>query len=71
MYALPDNATFYVEIVGGFLGRSVSEGIVSIEETGSRAIFSKWDGLRLERVTGSERVKGMIGDGKGDTFDFV
>jgi len=71
MYAFPENPIFYAEIVGGFLGRSVSEGLASFDEIGVRAIFSKWDGLRLERVVGSERVRGMIAGGKGDTFDFV
>lgn len=70
MYGLPDNPLFYEEMVAGFLGTSLDEGRVSAQESGVRAMFSKWDGLRTERVVGSERVKGMLG-GRGDTFDFV
>lgn len=66
MYALPENPIFWTEVVG-YLGleRDTSgEGSV-------RAIFSKWDVLKLERVVGTTRVGGMIKDGIGDTFDFV
>lgn len=70
MYGLPDNPIFYEELVGGFLSTTVQDGKATMEEVGVRAMFSKWDGLRMERVVGSERVKGMLG-GVGDTFDFV
>ena len=70
MYGLPDNPIFYEEMVSGFLGTSLDEGKSSREESGIRALFSKWDGLRLERIVGSERVKAMLA-GRGDTFDFV
>lgn len=69
-YALPDNEVFYREVVGGFLGTSLGEGRVAPEEAGARALFSRFDGLRLERCVGSERVRGLLGGG-GDTFDFV
>ncbi|KAK5127551.1 hypothetical protein LTR85_006891 [Meristemomyces frigidus] len=70
LYGVPDNGIFYEELVGGMVGTSVGEGRVSPEEASVRALFSKWDGLRMERVVGSGRVKGMLG-GVGDTFDFV
>ncbi|KAK4496140.1 hypothetical protein PRZ48_012119 [Zasmidium cellare] len=70
MYGVPDHAVFYRELVEGFLGTSVNEGRVDPVEAGVRAVFGKWDGLRMERVVGSARVKGMLG-GVGDTFDFV
>ncbi|KAH9839636.1 Utp25 [Teratosphaeria destructans] len=70
MYGVPDHAVFYEEIVGGFLGTSVAEGRVGTAECAVRALFSRWDSLRLERVVGSARVKGMLG-GVGDTFEFV
>ena len=70
LYSLPDNEIFYREIVGGYLGTTVNEGKVSPEEAGARALFSRWDGMRAERIVGSDRVRGMLG-GVGDTFDFL
>ncbi|KAK1062696.1 rRNA-binding ribosome biosynthesis protein utp25 [Friedmanniomyces endolithicus] len=69
-YGVPDNAAFYEELVGGCLGTSLREGRLAPEEAGVRVLFSRWEALGLERVVGSQRVKGMLG-GKGDTFDFV
>jgi len=70
LYGLPDNPIFYKEIVGGYLGRSVQEGKLAPGEGITRAIFSKWDVLKLERIAGTERVGKMIME-KGDTFDFL
>ncbi|KAF2770069.1 DUF1253-domain-containing protein [Teratosphaeria nubilosa] len=70
MYGVPEHSAFYEEIVGGFLGTSVGEGRVGTAECAVRALFSRWDGLRLERVVGNARVKGML-VGVGDTFEFV
>ena len=70
MYGLPDNSIFYKEVVGGYLSRSVQEGVLEPGEGNVRVIFSKWDVLKLERVAGTERVGKMIKE-KGDTFDFV
>jgi U3 small nucleolar RNA-associated protein 25 len=69
-YGLPENPTFYKEMVGGYLGRSLQEGKLEPGEGSVRAIFSKWDQLKLERIVGTERVRKMINE-KGDTFDFV
>jgi U3 small nucleolar RNA-associated protein 25 len=70
MYGLPDNPTFYKEMVAGYLGRSVQEGILAPGEGSVRAIFSKWDVLKLERIVGTDRVAKMITE-RGDTFDFL
>ena len=70
MYGLPDNPIFYKEMVAGYLGRSVQEGKLGAGEGSVRAIFSRWDVLKLERVVGTERVPKMIKE-KGDTFDFL
>jgi U3 small nucleolar RNA-associated protein 25 len=70
MYGLPDNPTFYKEIVGGYLTRSLQDGILEPGEGSLRAIFSKWDVLKLDRIVGTERVGKMIRE-KGDTFDFL
>ena len=71
IYALPDNPVYYQEIVGGYLGRSISEGKADVTETSVRTLFSKWDALRLERVVGSHRLVAMLKEKGGDTFDFV
>lgn len=70
MYGLPDNEVFYREVVGGYLGTSISEGRVVPEETTARSLFSRWDGMRAERVVGTDRVRALLG-GAGDTFDFL
>ncbi|KAF2840669.1 U3 small nucleolar RNA-associated protein 25 [Patellaria atrata CBS 101060] len=71
MYAVPDNPIFYEEIVGGFLGETVAEGKTDPSEVSLRAMFSRWDGLRMERIIGTKRVNGMVKDKRGDTFDFI
>lgn len=70
MYGVPENAVFYSEIAAGFLGASVDEGLVDASEASARVMFSKWDGLALERIVGSERVGRMLREAEGDTFDF-
>jgi U3 small nucleolar RNA-associated protein 25 len=71
IYAPPDNPIFYEEYLAGFLGRTVAEGKIDSGLPTARILFSKFDMLRLERIVGSERVKKMIRDNAGDTFDFV
>ncbi|KAF4538154.1 Digestive organ expansion factor predicted [Lasiodiplodia theobromae] len=71
MYALPENPVFYKELVSGFLGSSIAEGRIDPSEANVRAVFSKWDGLRLERIVGTKRVAGMLREKSGDTFDFI
>lgn len=70
MYALPENPIFYTEIVGGFLGASIADGKVDPSAANVRALFSRWDGLALERIVGTERVGRMMLEKGGDTFDF-
>jgi U3 small nucleolar RNA-associated protein 25 len=71
MYALPDNPLFYQEIAGGYLSTSISQGTVDVNELGVRAIFTKWDMLKLERIVGSQRCAAMLKERAGDTFDFL
>ncbi|KAF2100792.1 U3 snoRNA-associated protein 25 [Rhizodiscina lignyota] len=72
MYSLPENPTFYHEIVGGFLGDSALDGKVREGEASVRVVFSRFDAMKLERVVGSKRVQAMVSEKtEGDTFDFV
>ncbi|KAF2424824.1 DUF1253-domain-containing protein [Tothia fuscella] len=70
-YGLPDSPLHYQEIAGGFLGTSINEGKIGVEEAGVRVLFSKYDGLKVERVVGSGRAGRLLKDKSGDTFDFV
>ena len=69
-YGVPENPIFWAEIVG-FLGLRPSESEVGGGRGAVRALFSKWDVLKLERIVGTERVKKLVADRGGDTFDFV
>jgi U3 small nucleolar RNA-associated protein 25 len=70
-YALPENPIFYKEVAGEYLAKSISEGIVDPNDATSRALFSRWDALKLERIVGSARLGAMIKEKGGDTFDFL
>lgn len=81
-YSVPENPLFWNEIIA-FLGLD-AEGNrdgdrVRGEEKGKavgrkgviRALFSKWDAIKLERIVGTERVGRLIHDRAGDVFEFV
>ncbi|KIX98272.1 uncharacterized protein Z520_06352 [Fonsecaea multimorphosa CBS 102226] len=78
-YGVPENPIFWTEIIALL-------GLASTDKDGEhqrhaggkggtkgviRALFSKWDVLKLERIVGTERVGKLINDQGGDTFDFV
>lgn len=71
MYGLPENPIFYNEIIGGFLGASVAAAKVGERETNVKALFSRLDILKLERIVGSARYLSMLKEKGGDIFDFV
>jgi U3 small nucleolar RNA-associated protein 25 len=70
-YGLPENPGFYRDLAAGFLMSSINEGKVEAGETVVKALFSKWDGLELERIVGTRRAGQMVRDEKGVMFDFV
>ncbi|KAK4463997.1 hypothetical protein QBC42DRAFT_172439 [Cladorrhinum samala] len=69
-YSLPDNPIFYQEIAGGYLLKSEQSMLLEHGEGVVRAMFSRYDVMKLERVVGTQRVGRMIKE-TGDTFDFV
>lgn len=69
-YGLPDNPIFYKEIAGGSLAKSEEDMEIEPGQGTVRAVFSRYDVMKLERVVGSKRVGKMLQE-RGDTFDFV
>ncbi|KAI0601478.1 hypothetical protein F4775DRAFT_396418 [Biscogniauxia sp. FL1348] len=70
LYGLPDDPTFYREMVAGYLAQSERDMRLEPGQGTVRALFSRYDVLRLERVVGTKRVGRMVRE-RGDTFDFV
>lgn len=71
MYGLPENPIFYKEVVGEYLGASIASAKLDARTASVRAIFSRLDILKLERVVGTARYLPMLKENRGDTFDFV
>jgi U3 small nucleolar RNA-associated protein 25 len=68
-YSLPDNPEFYKEAAGDMLLKTLGAGE---DVNGVMTLFSKWDGLALERVVGSKRVGQMVMSKAGtDIFEFM
>jgi U3 small nucleolar RNA-associated protein 25 len=71
-YGLPENSTFWTELTGLLgLNKDLVEGKVGGGKGSVRAMFSKWDALKLERVVGTGRAGRLLSESNGDTFDFV
>lgn len=67
-YGVPENPLFWPEVVGFLASNEIDQ---KIAKGAVRAIFSKWDVLKLERIVGSERVGRLISEKGGDTFEFT
>jgi U3 small nucleolar RNA-associated protein 25 len=71
-YGPPENPIFWNEIVAMLgINRDLVDGSVNGGKGSARAMFSRWDVLKLERIVGTDRVGRLISDGASDVFDFV
>jgi U3 small nucleolar RNA-associated protein 25 len=81
-YGLPEHALFYPELIGcSFLKRTDggvlaekddAEVEVEAEDVQVKALFSRWDWMRLERVVGSTNGRKMLDVQGGESvFSFV
>ncbi|KAG4303190.1 hypothetical protein PCK1_000528 [Pneumocystis canis] len=73
-YSLPENPLFYPELIKFMYNMYEKKNY----NKHSKAMFSKWDALKLERIVGSQRVSLMLkslmyafGDDKHPTLDSV
>ena len=71
LYGLPENPIFYKEVVAGFLGASIAVAQLDTRQASVKAMFSKLDILKLERMVGSRRYPLMLKEKRGDTFEFI
>ncbi|KAK5204431.1 rRNA-binding ribosome biosynthesis protein utp25 [Exophiala xenobiotica] len=73
-YSVPENPVFWPEVIGLLglgLETETQQSAKGNMKGAVRALFSKWDAMKLERIVGTERVGRLIHDRGGDTFDFV
>jgi U3 small nucleolar RNA-associated protein 25 len=68
-YSLPENPVFWRELVG-LLSPDLADSTEMNKPT-VRALFSRWDVLKLERIVGTSRVAKMVHEKAGDTFEFT
>ena len=71
MYGLPENSTFYTEIVGGFLNDAIAAAQLDRRNANVRILFSKLDIMKLERTVGTQRYLALLKSDEGDTFEFA
>lgn len=67
-YGVPENPIFWSEVAKMM---DVVREDDKRTKASVRALFSKWDAMKLERIVGTERVGRLINDRGGDVFDFV
>lgn len=76
-YGVPENPLFWSEMLDGLGQNALSDLDWGQTQKGKqskglvRALFSKWDMMKLERIVGTERVGRLVREKEGDVFDFV
>lgn len=69
-YKAPSDETYYKEVVMRFLGDSLMRNVIKdLALSSVRVAYSKWDGLFLERLVGSEKV-GVLCFGAAERYEF-
>lgn len=76
-YGVSDNPIFWTEMVDS-LGMNAAHDLEWAQSQRGkqgkglvRALFSKWDVMKLERIVGTDRVGRLVSDREGDVFDFA
>lgn len=76
-YGVPDNPIVWTEMVDALGSNAqIDEDWAQSQRAKQgrglvRALFSKWDFMKLERVVGTDRVGRLVSEREGDVFDFV
>lgn len=68
-YGAPEEPKVYQE-VGEFLALNDQDRKDGVNRKVA-TVFSKWEGLAVERIVGTERVGVMVQEGRGDVFEFL
>ena len=76
-YGVPENPVFWTEMIEA-LSTNAQHDLEWAQSQKAkqgkglvRAMFSKWDVMKLERIVGTERVARLVSDREGDVFDFL
>lgn len=76
-YGVPENPIFWPEMLDA-LGMNAQKDLEwASSQRGKhgkglvRALFSKWDVMKLERIVGTERVGRLVSEREGDVFEFA
>ncbi|KAK5954550.1 rRNA-binding ribosome biosynthesis protein utp25 [Knufia fluminis] len=76
-YGVPENSIFWTEMIDSLGMNAQMDPEWAQAQRGKqgkglvRAIFSKWDVMKLERIVGTERVGRLVSEREGDVFEFV
>lgn len=76
-YGVPENPIFWTEMVDALGSTAQTDADWAQAQSAKqgrglvRALFSKWDFMKLERVVGTDRVGRLVSEREGDVFDFV
>ncbi|EGV60708.1 DUF1253-domain-containing protein [Yamadazyma tenuis ATCC 10573] len=68
LYGVPTNPLFYKEYLK-FIGKSVFNGLVDLNLSFVKTIYSKWDAVALERIVGNQRAP-ILCNSINETYEF-